>query len=516
MLVKKKIVFAAVALFGLGTAALAAQGPGRPAGSPTPEQRTARRFAALRGSPPELLAFLLRMPKGGDLHTHLSGAVYAESYVQWAAASGLCIEQPGLALSSPPCDPDTGRLPASAALTDGLLYRQLIDGWSMRNWQLSGQSGHDHFFDAFAKLGAVTRGHSGPMLAELVARAARGRVLYVEVLLTPDGGAASQIGQEVGWDGDFAGTLAKLKEAGIEQAAARAIELLQSMEGEKDQLLHCGTPEADPGCAVTVRYVAQVSRGAALGQVYAQMVVGLELARDPRSKVVAVNLVQAEDSLSSMQNFAVEMQMLHYLRPLYPGAHVTLHAGELAPGLVPPLGLLSHVRDSVEIGGAERIGHGVDVLHETAPYDLLREMARRRVLVEICLSSNDLILGVRGKDHPLATYLRHGVPVALATDDEGVARSEISREYLKAALDQGLGYRELKAMARASLEHAFVAGASLFRDARRAAPVPACARDGYGRKEPSAGCRRFLAGSEKARLQWELEAELREFESADP
>jgi hypothetical protein len=234
---------------------------------------------------------------------------------------------------------------------------------------------------------------------------------------------------------------------------------------------------------------------------------------------VALNLVQAEDSLPSTQNFAVQMEMLRFLRPLYPGAHVTLHAGELAPGLVPPEGLRSHVRDSVEIGGAERIGHGVDVLHETAPYDLLREMARRQVMVEICLTSNDLILGVRGREHPLATYLLYGVPVALATDDEGVARSEISREYLKAAEEQGLGYLQLKAMARTSLQHAFVAGASLWRDAGKAVLVPACAGDRPGRKTPSSPsqrCRGFLAGSEKARLQWELESELQVFESRDP
>src|SRR5437016_14073205 len=40
----------------------------------TSEQRTARHFESLCKSPPQLLAFLLAMPKGGDLHNHLSGA----------------------------------------------------------------------------------------------------------------------------------------------------------------------------------------------------------------------------------------------------------------------------------------------------------------------------------------------------------------------------------------------------------------------------------------------------------
>src|ERR1043165_9580323 len=58
-----------------------------------PEQRAARFFESIRKSPPQMLAFLLRMPKVGDLHNHLSGSVYAESYVQWAAAKDLCVNQ---------------------------------------------------------------------------------------------------------------------------------------------------------------------------------------------------------------------------------------------------------------------------------------------------------------------------------------------------------------------------------------------------------------------------------------
>jgi hypothetical protein len=163
---------------------------------------------------------------------------------------------------------------------------------------------------------------------------------------------------------------------------------------------------------------------------------------------------------------------------------------------------------------ADRIGHGVDIMHEAEPYDLLKEMARRHVMIEICLSSNDLILGVTGKQHPLATYLRYGVPTALATDDEGVSRSEISREFLKAAEDQGLGYPQLKTMARNSLQYAFISGASLWSDAKRFIPVAQCASDVTARKLSSSGCRQYVEGSEKAKLQWKLEEEFREFEKA--
>ena len=506
-------VCGAVALLLLCALSLQAQTARSRKSAGTSEQRAARFFESIRKSPPQMLAFLLQMPKGGDLHNHLSGSVYAESYIQWAAAKGLCVNQSSLALSAPPCDQASGQVPASNALSNSLLYRQLIDSWSLRYWQYSGQNGHDKFFDTFGKFGAATFGQTGQMLADVVARAARGHVLYLELMLTPDGLVSGQIGQQVGWDGNFAGTLAKLKSSGIDNAAAVGVKALQEAESEKDRLLKCGTPETNAGCSVTIRYIAQVSRGAGLGTVFAQMVTGFALANDPNSKVVALNLVQPEDGLASMQNFELHMQMLDYLRPLYPKAHITLHAGELAPGVIPPDGLSFHIRDSVMKGHAERIGHGVDIMHEDDPYGLLKELARRNVMIEICLSSNDLILGVRREQHPLLTFIEYGVPVALATDDEGVSRSEISREFLKAAEEQGLGYVQLKRMARTSLQYAFLPGTSLWADARKFKPVPQCARDLQMTSGVSDGCKRYLAASEKAQLQWKLEEEFKAFES---
>ncbi len=85
-------------------------------------------------------------------------------------------------------------------------------------------------------------------------------------------------------------------------------------------------------------------------------------------------------------------------------------------------------------------------------------MAARDVMVEICLTSNAVILSVSDPQHPLREYMRAGVPVALATDDEGVARSDMTHEYLRGAEEQKLTYLELKKMARTSVEHAFRAG----------------------------------------------------------
>ena len=103
--------------------------------------------------------------------------------------------------------------------------------------------------------------------------------------------------------------------------------------------------------------------------------------------------------------------------------------------------------------------------------------------------------------------------MALATDDEGVSRSEISREFLKAAEDHGLGYLQLKTMARTSLQFAFISGGSLWSDARRFTPVSQCLEDMVDLKLTSSDCQQFLAGSEKAKLQWKLEEQFKAFES---
>src|SRR6202007_3070515 len=162
------------------------------------------------------------------------------------------------------------------------------------------------------------------------------------------------------------------------------------------------------------------------------------------------------------------------------------HAGELAEGLVPPEGLCCHIRLAVEQGHAERIGHGVDVMYEERPYELLKEMAAKRVMVEIALTSNDVILGISGKNHPFPIYRKFGVPVALSTDDEGVSRIDITHEYVRAVETYGLRYSDLKQMARTSLEHSFLPGASLWREQdsfTRAAP--ACLQDALGGGNPT-------------------------------
>jgi adenosine deaminase len=479
------------------------------------EQRTARYLDSIRKQPPLLLAFIHDLPKGGDLHNHLDGAIYAEDLVDFAADGGLCVDRTSSRLLAPPCDSCenyTAKPAARCAYGDHVLYGQMIDAWSMRNWKPGDESGHDHFFATFDKFGLASHTHVAETIAANTDRAAMDHLQYVEFMHTADAGAAAALAKKVEWNPDYARMRDALLAAGMKDVAVETGKRLAADDARSKAILKCGTPDAAPGCAVTVRYLYQVLRGLPHEIVFAQILLGFELASsDPR--FVGFNLVQPEDWYVPIHDFNEHMAMIDYLHGVYPKVHIALHAGELTMGLVPPQDLTFHVRASVERGHAERIGHGVSVMNEKDPIALLHEMAERNVLVEICLTSNDLILGVSGDDHPLPEYMKYGVPVALATDDQGVSRSDMTNEYLRATQTYRLSYADLKRMARQSLEHSFLPGQSLWTDTRLVFRMsPACAADAASEPKPSTTCQQFLDTNERAREQWKLEAEFAKFE----
>src|ERR1700683_1945362 len=407
--------FTVLALLLLATISAVAQKPATtsPSTVSAAENRTAHTLARARADPLHLCAFLARMPKGADLHTHLTGAVYAESWIRFAAEDNLCVDlvthsffQSRAMTDSLPPQPvcGDGNLPAARANQDQHLYDALIDAFSMRSFvPTTGVSGHDHFFDAFAKPYSPRR-----------------------------------------------------------------------------QAERCGEANPAPACAVQLRYIYQVLRGFPPEQVFAQTLLGFEAALADL-RVVGINLVMPEDGYVSMSDYALQMRMVGFLHGVYARVHITLHAGELAPGLVTYEGLSFHVRQAVEVAHAERIGHGVDVMYEERPYELLKEMAAKHVMVELNLSSNDLILGVGGKNHPFPIYRKFGVPVALSTDDEGVSRIDLTHEYVRAVESYALTYSDLKQMSRTGLEHNFRPGPSLWREQDVfTRPVAACSSEFLG------------------------------------
>ena len=111
--------------------------------------------------------------------------------------------------------------------------------------------------------------------------------------------------------------------------------------------------------------------------------------------------------------------------------NITIHAGENEPA--------ENIWEAVYELNADRIGHGLTLGERP---DLLKRLRQRRVAIEMCPSSNDQIAGFRDHhfssnhaypEYPLCRYLEQGLRVTINTDDPGMSRTTLTREYLKAA-----------------------------------------------------------------------------------
>jgi adenosine deaminase len=291
------------------------------------------------------------------------------------------------------------------------------------------------------------------MTVDMLARYGAQSVQYAELMLSFSTRAErAALVAAIRGQTDFTTMLETLRQNGLDALVATARAEVADIVGKVEALRNCAADPAKPACKVSYRFIVQVSRNTPIEDVFAQTAFAAALVRaEPR--VVALNFVQPEDDQIARRDYAQHMRIVELLAK---DVHVALHAGELWIGLVPPDDLTFHIRQAVEIADAGRIGHGTAIAFEHDMDGLLAEMRRRHVAIEISLTSSDVILGVRGNDHPLPTYLAAGVPVVLSTDDAGVSRIDLTNEYFRAAREHGLGYRTLRSLARNALVYSFL------------------------------------------------------------
>src|SRR3569833_327614 len=369
------------------------------------ETRASRAYqrAARQGSL-AVQAFLADFPKGADLHFHLSAGVYAEPLIRIAAEDKVCIDPTKFQFARDtqgktmrePCE--SPLLPAAQLNGRGLspreqeLYDRIVNAFSMRNYvPTPGYSGHDQFYSTFDRFGGLDKSHTGEWLDEITRRSDSENNQSLELMHTPAFGHAARIAHEIQWDSDFARARQELLDHALRDEIATDREEIRRAIATRNQIQKCGTTDASPACRVQVRFIYQVLRAFPPEQVFAQTLLGFETVEQAIEQGsddwVGINFVQPEDYMVSMRDYTLHMQIVEFLHGLYPEVHITLHAGELAHGMIPPEGLRFHVRQAVEIGHAERIGHGVDVMYKDDAPGLLKEMARKHVMVEVNLSS---------------------------------------------------------------------------------------------------------------------------------
>lgn len=464
------------------------------------EAATARRFEEARRDEPSLIAFLREMPKGGDLHRHFP-AVFAEEALRLAISRGLHFDPTTGRFET---EPATGRVRADRLLVDDGLRNQFLDGASMRGPVSGPAGGHDKFFQTFGVMSSAQVGLDlAQALVEIVRRMRLQNVQYVELM--PDlAGQALEGVKAAALVADTPEELPRRLKPQIDAYVAAA-------RTELDRWEHAVAEQVGSDRRPEIRYLIMALRMETDARIMANWAAGFALMKaDPR--VVGVNFAGPEDHPISQNGFERHMRILDALWRQFDRPNVTLHAGELTLTISPVELLTSRLRRSIELGHARRIGHGVSVAWEDDVAGLLSRMRADGIAVEVCPSSNALILGVEGDRHPFMLYRKAGVPLTINTDDEGINRSNLTLEYVRAVRGWGLSYADVKELVRNSLEYSFLAGESLFedRDYRRlrASYLPLKARAWIPTPEEA----KRLATSDKATVQVRLERALVEFE----
>lgn len=455
-------------------------------------------FNAIKSNPRLLYAFFKNMPKGGELHYHLAGGASAEIMIAIASRNNYCIDTKTWTISKP--IPSCNKNGNIAQITKKkTLYNKLLRAWTMKNFIPTNESAHDHFFASFFKFMPLVTDFQAQLLANVMQHAAAQNELYLEVMILPDNGQSANFAS---LGHNLAIVTNKNMQKNIQYTITESRDLIHNAR----HLLGCDASPTLAVCKMTVKFQYIVLREQPLDKLFAQALNGFAAASES-TDIVGVNLVQAEDGPISTRDYRAQMNIFNALHAAYPKVHIALHAGEITPNLVPNKELRFHIRDAIFTGHAQRIGHGVDIASEYNATDILNYMAKTPIPVEINLTSNHTILHVSGIQHPLRYYLAHNVPVVLSTDDEGILRTDLTEQYVKAVIEHHLDYPTIKAINRNALTYSFLPGKSLWSNPAKQVVVSEC------QSLSSPSCKKFISNNLKAKLQWELENKLLKFES---
>jgi adenosine deaminase/adenosine deaminase CECR1 len=444
------------------------------------ETATARHYAALvAGAEPklaELTLFFSQMPKGGDLHHHYSGAIYAEQYVDFLDKQGFCVNKLSYRIETNKSVVDAERakpaaerncLSTAEVYADDFTYRELLQRWSSKDFKNHGalQAPPDRqFFQTFGYFGPVSNANFHEGLLAIKARAIAENVSYIETMfkMSPfvtspefDAKAWQNANDDAAFEAQMRSWMTALdQDASFNRSIAEFVaKINEAAAGIDDDKF-------------TMRYQTYVLRLLNPSQVFSSMVAGFKAANGS-DKIVGVNIVGQESQLVSMRDYTLHMKMFRFLKSLYPDVKVALHAGELALGDVPPEGLEFHIDQALSMGHANRIGHGIDLAHEQNAIGIMKTMREKDIPVEINLTSNGFINGVQGENHPITLYRKYGVPYVISTDDAGVTRHNLAGEYVLFASRYKPSYAEVKKASYNSIRYSFLAPGDKTRLARQ-------------------------------------------------
>lgn len=436
------------------------------------EAATARHLAALlAGDQPkmaELTMFFSQMPKGADLHHHYSGSIYAEQYVQWLDQLNYCVNKYTYLIETKKDVVDAQRalpmgertcLGTKDIFADDYTYRELLQRWSAKDFDNHGaiQPPPDRqFFQTFGFFGPVSNTNFAQGLQEIKKRAIEENVGYIETMFknTPP-----IVSPEV----DARMLRPGITDAQLDEEMRAFMAKLDQDPGFHKALQDYMTKVETAAAGIdderfTMRYQVYVVRLMPPAMVFSSMLQAFRAA-EKSPLIVGVNIVGQESGIVPMRDYTLHMKMFRFLKQQYPNVKLALHAGELALGDVPPDGLRFHIDEAINIAGADRIGHGLDLAHESRAAAIMKTMRERDIPVEINLTSNAFISGIKGDNHPVTIYRKYGVPYVISTDDAGVTRHTLANEYVLFASRYKPSYAEIKKASYNGIRYAFLQAA---------------------------------------------------------
>ena len=156
--------------------------------------------------------------------------------------------------------------------------------------------------------------------------------------------------------------------------------------------------------------------------------------------------ITALDLAGDEVNYPAELFVEHFKAARNVGWHSCPHAGESAGP--------DSIWQAINLLGAERIGHSVSAVQDSALMDYL---SSNQIGIESNLTSNVQTNTVPDyASHPIKTFLRSGIKASLSTDDPGISAIDINHEYNTAALKAGLSTEEIHQSQKNALECAFL------------------------------------------------------------
>jgi adenosine deaminase len=153
-----------------------------------------------------------------------------------------------------------------------------------------------------------------------------------------------------------------------------------------------------------------------------------------QEEISGVDLFSDEQLADALNSGQRAFPLIASYQTLNGPIHITMHAGEL--------GDFRNVRDSA-IFGAERVGHGAKLIDDPLTMEYVR--TRGEPAIEVNLVSN-VRLGVSPSfaEHPFLKFIRLGIKVAFSTDDEGIERTSINKEFTEMISNTDITYAEIK------------------------------------------------------------------------